>query len=212
MKAETIFLAIFLASALCCSAQDKAPAASDTITPSTTETAKPAAQEAAKLAMTDSYVIEASDMVSVFVWKEPELTSKDILVRPDGMISMPLLGDVKASGKTPLLLAAEITDKLKKYVQEPNVTVTLSTNNSKMVYLIGEVARTGPVGMTSGMTLLEAVSRAGGLTEFANKKKMYILRNDGGKQQKIPVQYKQALKGDSALNLTLNPGDTIVVP
>jgi polysaccharide export outer membrane protein len=162
--------------------------------------------------MTDSYVIEASDVVDISVWKEPELTTKGILVRPDGMISMPLLGDVKASGKTPLQLAAEITDRLKKYVQDPNVTIMLGTNNSKMVYMIGEVAKTGPVGMTSGMTLLEAISRAGGLSEFANKKKIYILRNDGGKQQKIPVQYKQALRGDSALNLILIPGDTIVVP
>ena len=84
--------------------------------------------------------------------------------------------------------------------------------NSKKVYLIGAVGRTGPMDLTPGMTLLQAIATAGGLSEFANAKKMYILRTEGGKQRKIPLQYKQALKGDSSLNLTLNPGDTIVVP
>jgi polysaccharide export outer membrane protein len=128
------------------------------------------------------------------------------------MISMPLLGDIKAAGKTPLQLADEVTTKLKKYIQEPNVTVVLTQMNSKKVYLIGEVGRTGPVEMTPGMTLLQAIATAGGLSPYANAKKIYILRTEGGKQQKIPVQYKQALRGDGSLNLTLNPGDTIVVP
>jgi polysaccharide export outer membrane protein len=156
-------------------------------------------------------VIGASDVIVVTVFKEPTL-SGSLLVRPDGMISMPLLGDVKASGKTPLELSDEIATKLKKYVQDPNVTVVLNQNNSKIVYLMGEVGKTGPMSMTPGMTLLQAVATAGGLTPYANAKKIYILRNTGGKQEKIPVQYKQALKGDSSLNIILNPGDTIVVP
>jgi polysaccharide export outer membrane protein len=138
--------------------------------------------------------------------------SGSLLVRPDGMISMPLLGDVKASGKSPVQLADEITVKLKKYVQDPNVTVVLSQSNSKIVYLMGEVSKPGPVGLTPGMTLLQAIATGGGLSPYANSKKIYILRNTGGKQEKIPVQYKQALKGDGSLNLTLYPGDTIVVP
>jgi polysaccharide export outer membrane protein len=145
------------------------------------------------------------------VFKEPTL-SNSLLVRPDGMISLPLLGDIKAAGKTPLQLADEVTAKLKKYIQDPNVTVTVQGINSKKVYLIGEVGRAGPLEMTPGMTLLQAIATAGGLTQYANAKKIYILRSEGGKQQKIPVQYKQALKGDSSLNLSLSPGDTIVVP
>jgi len=145
------------------------------------------------------------------VFKEPTL-SGGLLVRPDGMISMPLLGDIRASGKTPLQLADEISSKLKKYIQDPNVTVVLGQMNSKKVYLMGEIGRTGPVDMTPGMTLLEAISTAGGLGPYANAKKIYILRNEGGKQQKIPVQYKKALRGDSSLNLILHPGDTIIVP
>jgi polysaccharide export outer membrane protein len=161
--------------------------------------------------VSDSYVIGASDVLTVTVWKEPAL-SGNVLVRPDGMISMPLLGDVQASGLTPLQLAGQITTKLKKFVQDPNVSVVISAIHSKVVYLLGEVAKKGPVEMTSGMTLLEAISSAGGLTDFANSKKIYILRDESGTHQKIPVHYKDALKGNSTLNLVLKPGDTIVVP
>lgn len=158
-----------------------------------------------------SYVIGPSDLITVTVWKEPTL-SGSMLVRPDGMISLPLLGDVQAAGMTPLELADQLTTKLKKYIQDPNVSVVLTQINSKKVYLLGEVEKKGPVDMTSGMTLLEAIASAGGLTDYANSKKIYILREQGGKQQKIPVQYKRALKGDSESNLVLKPGDTIVVP
>jgi polysaccharide export outer membrane protein len=150
-------------------------------------------------------------MITVTVFKEPTL-SGSLLVRPDGMISVPLLGDVKAAGKTPLQLADEIAEALKKYVQDPNVTIVLSQSNSKIIYMMGEVGKTGPIGMTPGMTLLQAIATAGGMTEFANAKKIYILRTENGRQQKISVHYKQALRGDAALNLTLNSGDTIVVP
>jgi polysaccharide export outer membrane protein len=113
---------------------------------------------------------------------------------------------------TPLQLADQISTKLKKYIQDPNVSVVLTQINSKKVYLLGEVAKKGPMEMTPGMTLLEAISSAGGLTDYANTKKMYILRDDAGKHEKIPVHYKEALKGNSELNLVLKSGDTIVVP
>jgi polysaccharide export outer membrane protein len=227
MKPGSILLVAFLASSFFCLAQDKAPAAQDAAKPAAQETAKPVAPDAAKpvvqdtvrpatpdaakVAATDSYVIGATDVLVVNVFKESTL-SNTMLVRPDGMISMPLLGDVQASGKTPLQLADEITAKLKKYVQDPNVTVILNAMNSKKIYLMGEIGHTGPIEMTPGMTLLQAIATGGGLTPYANAKKIYILRVEGGKQLKIPVQYKQALKGDLSLNLILNPGDTIVVP
>jgi len=171
---------------------------------------KPDANLAAN-AVHDSYVIGASDVLVVTVWKQPTL-SGSLLVRPDGMISMPLLGDVKASGATPLQLAAEITEKLRKFFQDPTVSVVLSQVNSKKVFLLGEVQKRGPVDLTSGMTLLQAISSAGGLTDYANTKKIYILRDSMGKQEKIQVHYKQALKGDGEFNLPLQSGDTIVVP
>jgi polysaccharide export outer membrane protein len=199
------------------------PVSSDTTTRATQDTTKPAAPEVTTPAvpapvvsvqgMTDSYVIGRTDAINIFVWKEPTLSSTtSVFVRPDGMISMPLLGDVKAAGKTPVQLADELADQLKKYLQDPHVTVTLTGMNSKLVYMMGEVGRTGPLALTPGMTLLQAIASAGGLTPYANAKKIYILRTVDGKQQKIFVQYKQALRGDLSLNLLLNPGDTIVVP
>ncbi len=181
-------------------------------TPSVPQTVQaPAATGAAIAPAVDSYVIGAADVLLITVWKEPTL-SGSILVRPDGMISLSLLGDVQASGMTPIQLSGQIATKLKKYIQDPNVSVVVSQIHSKVVYLLGEVAKKGPVEMTPGMTLLEAISSAGGLTDFANQKKIYILRSDTGAQQRIPVRYKQALKGDGTLNLALKPGDTIVVP
>ena len=171
----------------------------------------PAAAAPATGTAPDSYVIGASDVLTITVWKEPTL-SGTILVRPDGMISLALLGDVQASGMTPLQLADQIAAKLKKYIQDPNVSVVISQIHSKVVYLLGEVVKRGPVEMTPGMTLLEAIASGGGLTDFANSKKIYILRNESGSQQRIPVHYKEALKGDGTLNLVLKPGDTIVVP
>jgi polysaccharide export outer membrane protein len=195
MKPGSFLALAVLVPALFCPAQEKIPAA----------------QNAAKPAVPDTYIIGASDNISVTVFKEPTLSSS-LLVRPDGMISMPLLGDVKAAGKTTTQLADDITARLKKYVQDPNVTVVLGQVNSKRIYLLGEVSKPGPVEMTPGMTFLQAIATAGGLTQFANSKKIYILRIDGGKERKIPMQYKRALKGDISLNLDLNPGDTIVVP
>jgi polysaccharide export outer membrane protein len=170
-----------------------------------------AATAAAEGTASSSYVIGPSDVLTITVWKEPTL-SGTILVRPDGMVSLALLGDVQASGLTPLQLGDQIALKLKKYIQDPNVSVVVSQIHSKVVYLLGEVGKRGPVEMTPGMTLLEAIASAGGLTDFANQKKIYILRNDTGSRQRIPVHYKEALKGDGTLNLALKPGDTIVVP
>jgi polysaccharide export outer membrane protein len=171
----------------------------------------PTATAAAEGTASNTYVIGPTDVLAITVWKEPTL-SGTILVRPDGMVSLALLGDVQASGLTPLQLGDQIALKLKKYIQDPNVSVVVTQIHSKVVYLLGEVVKRGPVEMTPGMTLLEAIASAGGLTDFANQKKIYILRNESGSRQRVPVHYKEALKGDGTLNLALKPGDTIVVP
>ena len=201
-----LILALFLPSLFCYS-QSKEPAAE----PAQVAAPAPTAPDSAAGTASNSYVIGPSDVLTVTVWKEPTL-SGTILVRPDGMITVPLLGDVQASGLTPLQLADQIATKLKKYIQDPNVSVVVSQIHSKVVYLLGEVGKKGPVEMTPGMTLLEAIASAGGLTDYANAKKIYILRDEAGKHEKIPVHYKEALKGDSEFNLVLEPGDTIVVP
>jgi polysaccharide export outer membrane protein len=207
MRPGTLLLAAFLAPALFCQAQDKATAPQ----PAAQQTSKLETHGASASTADDTYIIGPSDVLTVTVFQQSTL-SGSVLVRPDGMISIPLLGDVQASGKTPLRLASEIAGKLKKFVQDPDVTVVLSQINSKVIYLIGEAAKPGPIAMSPGMTLLQAIATGGGLTEYANSKKIYILRGQGGQQKKIPVHYKQALRGDGSLNLALEPGDTIVVP
>jgi polysaccharide export outer membrane protein len=156
------------------------------------------------------YVIGAEDSLQVTVWKEPTL-SGTIPVRPDGMISLVLVGDLKAAGLTPMALSADISQKLKKYIQDPVVTVVVLGVNSQRIFTVGEVNHVGPIMLTPGMTPLQAIVAAGGPTQFANSKRIYILRTVAGKQQKIPFNYKQALKGDNQ-GVSLIPGDTIVVP
>jgi polysaccharide export outer membrane protein len=207
MKPERLLiLACFLPSFICYS-QNMEPTAG----PVQVASPAPAAPNSAVGTAPSGYVIGPSDVLSVTVWKEPTL-SGNILVRPDGMITVPLIGDVQASGLTPLQLRDQIADKLKKFVQDPNVSVVVGEVHSKVIYLLGEVGKKGPVEMTSGMTLLDAIAAAGGLTDYANAKKMYILRDQDGKHERIPVHYKEALKGNSEFNLILEPGDTIVVP
>jgi polysaccharide export outer membrane protein len=144
------------------------------------------------------------------VWKEPTL-SGTVPVRPDGMISMVLVGDLRAAGMTPMALSADISQRLKKYIQDPVVTVVVLGVNSQRIFTVGEVGHVGPIMMTPGMTVLQAIVASGGLTQFANSKKIYILRSVGGKQQKLPFNYKLALKGDNQ-GIELIPGDTIVIP
>jgi polysaccharide export outer membrane protein len=158
-----------------------------------------------------TYIIGPADVIQISVWKESEL-STTLPVRPDGNISMPLLRDIPAAGFTPNQLAADISERLKKLVQDPQVSVLVTGVNSQRVYLLGEVSRPGPVGLTAGLTVLQAISSAGGLTQLANSKRIYVLRNEQGAQRKIAFRYKDALKGAEGQNIVLKPGDTIVVP
>lgn len=158
------------------------------------------------------YVIGATDAITVSVWKEAELTLS-LVVRPDGMISIPLLGDVKAAGMTPMQLSMALTEKLRKYVNEPQVTIIVNSINSRIIYLVGEVNRTGTYPMLPNMTVLMALSGAGGFSQFANTKKIYVLRFEDGVQKKFPFNYKEVIKGKRPEeNIMLKPGDTIVVP
>jgi polysaccharide export outer membrane protein len=157
------------------------------------------------------YVIGADDNLHISVWKEPELTNT-LPVRPDGKISMPLLDDVQAAGLTPMQLASSLTEKLKKYLADPRVTVVVTQMNSQRIYVLGEVLHTGAMPLLPNMTVLQALATAG-FTQFANTKGIYILRTANGKQQKLPFNYRQVVKGDDvAQNISLKPGDTIVVP
>lgn len=157
------------------------------------------------------YLIGPDDVLQVTVWKEATL-SGSFPVRPDGMISMVLLGDVKAAGLTPLQLGANLTEQYKKYIQDPIVTVLVQQFNSQRIFMVGELGHVGPVQITPGMTVLQAISSAGGLTPYAHKNRIYILRGPQGKQEKIPFNYKKAVAGDNSQDVTLQPNDTVVVP
>ena len=158
-----------------------------------------------------NYRLAPDDSIQITVWKEPQL-SGTYPVRPDGMISMPLLNDVHAAGLTPMELSNQMTEALRKYIQDPLVTVSVVAANSQKVYVLGEVQHVGPVEMSSGMTPLQAISAAGGVTPYAKEKDVYILRGPAGHQKKIPFNYKKALKGDPNSSAALVAGDTIVVP
>ncbi|GAC1644398.1 MAG: hypothetical protein NVS9B15_01450 [Acidobacteriaceae bacterium] len=157
------------------------------------------------------YVIGDQDVVSISVWKEPAL-SGTVPVRPDGKVSLPLLHDVQAAGFTPMQLEADIATRLKKFVVDPQVSVVVTQVNSSRIYILGEVGRPGPMPMLSGLTALQAIASAGGPTQFANEKKIYILRNENGAAQKISFNYKKAIKGVESENIPLKKGDTVVVP
>jgi polysaccharide export outer membrane protein len=158
-----------------------------------------------------TYIIGADDTLHIDVWKESDLTAT-LPVRSDGMISLPLLNDVQAAGLTPMQLATSLTNKLKKYLADPRVTVVVTQMNSQRYYVTGEVLHTGAQPLLPNMTVLQALANAG-FTQFANTKGIYVLRAQNGKQQKIVVNYKQLVKGDAmGQNILLKPGDTIVVP
>lgn len=158
------------------------------------------------------YKIGPQDVLRIDVWKEAEI-SRSVPVRPDGKISLPLLNDVQAAGLTAMELANNITEGLKKFITSPQVTVTVSEINSRRVYVTGEVTRPGAFPLLPNMTVLQAVTSGGGFTQFARTKNIYVLRNEGGKQTKYPFNYNDVVKGKRPEeNITLQPGDTIVVP
>jgi polysaccharide export outer membrane protein len=158
------------------------------------------------------YEIGPDDLLRIDVWKEAEL-SGTVTVRPDGRISMPLLNDVQAAGSTPMELAKTLSEKLKSYLADPYVTIEVVGMNSRRVFVVGEVNHSGEVVLVPEMTVLQALSAAGGLTPFAKQKKIYVLRGAEGRQAKLAFNYKEAIKaGVSEQNIRLQPGDTIVVP
>ena len=157
----------------------------------------------------DSYVIGPGDQLQLNVWNEPKLSTSGIPVRPDGRISLPLLGDVPAAGMTPMLLGRDITSRLQKYMTDPQVAVTVLGVAPKEIFVIGEIAKTGPIILSPGMNVLQAIAAAGGLTPFA-KKKLYVLRKSDKGEQKLNFNYKKALSNGDMQGITLMPGDTIV--
>lgn len=161
----------------------------------------------------DSFVIGNDDVLAVNVWKEPDI-SRSIPVRSDGKISLPLVGEVQATGRTPLKLEQDIAARLRNYISEPEVTVMVQQINSQKFNILGQVMRPGAYSLQNSATVIDAIALAGGFHDFAKQKAIYILRqNADGTQSKIPFNYKDAIKSkDTNQNIKLQARDTIIVP
>jgi len=182
------------------------PAAPATKTP---EAAAPKADESKPAAVDPkTFSIGAEDIIFIQVWREPDFT-RQVMVRPDGKITMPLIGEVQTEGLTPDQLTARLTESLTKYLNNPQVSVTVLAVNSKKYYITGEVGKPGAYPLVVPTRVLEALSGAGGFRDFANEKKITILR----KGQRLKFNYKEVIKGKNMeQNILLENGDYIIVP
>jgi polysaccharide export outer membrane protein len=172
---------------------------------------KPENPEASAPVNADAYRIGLDDQLMISVWREPEL-SMNVVVRPDGVVTLPLLNDVHVVGLKPIELQQLLTEKLKPFVSEPQVTVIVQGIRSRKVYLVGNVIKQGAFNLEGGQTVLQLLAAAGGVGTFAKADSIYILRTENGKQVRIPFQYKRALKGRTKDDVVLQPGDVVVVP
>ena len=213
-----ILVAIALISSQSIFAQEKSPQAVSA--PATAKTAGGAnadALEAARAKATvaadsDSYIIGPEDVLYIYVWKEENL-SRTVPVRMDGMISIPLVDDVKAAGMTPLQLKNLLLTKLKEFVDTPDVTVIVTEANSYRVYVQGEVKTPGVFKLRTETSLVQLIVMAGGFTDWADKKKITIIRKEGGKESRIRANYKKIIEGDEgAKDIILKSGDIVIIP
>jgi len=161
----------------------------------------------------EDYLIGEGDVLQISVWGEPTASVPVATVRTDGKISMPLIKEVTVAGLTPTQVEKYIQAQLANIIRSPDVTVIVAQINSKKIYLTGAVKREGPLKFTYRMTVLQAISEAGGLTDYAKRKEIYVLHTEDGRQFKLPFNYIAVLKGEHMeQNIKLSPGDTIVVP
>ena len=159
-----------------------------------------------------NYSIAPEDVLTIDVWKEPEI-SRTVPVRRDGKISLPLLNDLQAAGLTPTQLGSEIVERLRATIVHPQVTVIVAQMSSLRIYVLGQVTRGGAYPLVPDMTVMQALSVAGGFTPYANVKKIHVMRTENGTEKIIPLNYKDVSRGRKPeQNIHLKPGDTIVVP
>jgi polysaccharide export outer membrane protein len=164
------------------------------------------------VALPAGYAIGPEDVLSIVFWRDKDM-SADVVVRPDGKISLPLLNDIQAAGHTPDSLRAELVKAATKFVQEPNATVVVKEIHSRKVYVTGMVVRGGTFPLADGMTVMQAIALAGGLQEYADSKKIVVIRKEGGKEHYFKFNYRDVLKQKNVeQNIILKPGDTVVVP
>jgi polysaccharide export outer membrane protein len=181
-------------------------------TASSPDPAPAAAPPATGVALPPAYVIGPSDVLSIVFWRDKDM-SADVVVRPDGRISLPLLNEVDAAGLTPEQLRTRLMSAAAKFVEEPNATVVVKEIHSRKVFITGNVAKPGTFDLAGDMTVLQLIALAGGLQEYADASHIVVLRMDGGRQQSLHFNYKDVIKQKHVeQNILLKPGDTVVVP
>lgn len=168
-------------------------------------------QQSTQSARRDDYRLQTGDKLRVEVYKDAQL-SQSVQIRPDGKITLPLVGDIAAMGMTPIELRERITTALKDYMNNPVVTVIVVEATAPTAYVVGEVNHPGPVTLQPNMTVLQALAVAGGLKDFADAKNIRILRTSVTGQTAVPFNYRDAIRGTGSTSVLLQPGDTVVVP
>ena len=159
----------------------------------------------------EEFVLGVEDKLSISVWKEPDLT-KSVSIRPDGKITFPLVGDVQAAGRAPRQLSEDLTKLLGRFIKEPVVTVVVEEINNFKVFVLGEVTVQGALNLKRRTRLLEAIALSGGMSKFADKSNLLLLRFEDGKETRTRINYGKVVSGEKPeLNLYLKPGDTIIV-
>ena len=180
--------------------------------PPTSAATPPAVMRPATLAVPGNYVIGTDDLLGIVYWKDKDM-STDARVRPDGRISLPLINEVVAAGLTPEELQKRVTEESAKYMEDASITIVVREINSLKVFITGEVTKPGTYPITSATTVMQLISLAGGLREYANSKNIMIMRKEGDKQTSLKFNYKEVASGKNLKqNIDLKPGDTVVVP
>jgi polysaccharide export outer membrane protein len=158
------------------------------------------------------YVIGAEDVLSIVVWREKDLTA-DVMVRPDGMVSLPLVNDIQAAGLTPEEFRKNVTEATSRFVDTPTVSVIVKEINSRKVFITGEVTKPGPYPLGGPTTVLQLIAQAGGLLEYADRENINVMRTANGTVSMFRFNYKDVARGRKVeQNILLKPGDTVIVP
>jgi polysaccharide export outer membrane protein len=193
-------------------AQAQRPSVNATQQPAPAAAAAGTAARAGDPALPPGYVIGTDDVLSIVYWKDKDM-SADAKVRPDGRIALPLINEVQVAGLTPEQLQKRLTEESKKYMEDASITVVVREINSRKVFITGEVNKPGPYPLTSATTVMQLISMAGGLRDYANSKNIVIMRSEAGKQVALKFNYKDVAAGKNLKqNIELKPGDTVVVP
>jgi polysaccharide export outer membrane protein len=202
-------LALVLGAALTAQAQTPAPAQKPAVSP---EAAAAAAPRPTDPVVPPGYVIGPDDLLSIVYWKDKDM-SADAQVRPDGRIALPLINEVVAAGLTPEQLREKLTEESRRYMEDASITVVVRQINSRKAFITGEINKPGPYPLTAPTTVMQLIAMAGGLREYANSKKIIIMRTENGRSISLPFNYRDVTSGKKLdQNVVLKPGDTVVVP